>query len=280
MIVGLLGDIHGRIDLALTGVLAWQTHMDRRFDLLLQVGDMGAFPSEARMDAATVSYLALDPTEADFVRMMSASGSKAEAFRRVRTLLSSPIHFIRGNHEDHAWLSTLSVDRSTGTASVDPFGILQYVPDGTVLELKGVTVAFLGGAQADDQDSARINGAAVARLDKRTARSVDLLVTHDCPSGIEKGHMGHVQGSTVIADLQSRVHPKFHVGGHYHISMRKEYSGTDFLCLNNIVASARWHPQHKGTRPGWLAVWDTRSGTLEPIADSVVTGIDQAAQIR
>ncbi len=33
MIVGLLGDIHGRISLALKGLIAWQAHAGKQFDL-------------------------------------------------------------------------------------------------------------------------------------------------------------------------------------------------------------------------------------------------------
>jgi hypothetical protein len=91
MTIGLLGDIHGRIKLALTGLLAWQSHMGRPFDLIVQVGDMGAFPTDMSIDSETRSYAALDPTERDFGRMLSATGTDGEHFARIRSMLRSPI---------------------------------------------------------------------------------------------------------------------------------------------------------------------------------------------
>jgi hypothetical protein len=272
MIIGLLGDIHGRIRLSLTALLAWQTHTGRPFSLIVQVGDMGAFPHVESMDSATRKYSALDPAEGDFGRLILASGSEAEHFKQVRSALQSPIYFIRGNHEDFGWLSSLPLD-STGTATVDPFGLLRYVPDGAQLEIGSQSIAFLGGVESVQANPSSISPEAHARLLERRPQSTDLLITHDCPWDISRGFNGQIQGSALISMLLDRLQPGFHVAGHYHISIARTYGRTKFLCLNNIVASARWHPEMKGIQPGWIAVIDTSKNSLSHIDSPIITGI-------
>jgi len=58
------------------------------------------------------------------------------------------------------------------------FGLLQFVPDGTVLKLRGVTVAFLGGVETDNKAAACIDKDALARLNGgHLARSIYWLPT-------------------------------------------------------------------------------------------------------
>ena len=66
MIVGFIGDVHVHVFHAIALAATWQEVTSRRFDLLIQVGDLGAFPDPERMDAATLRYLAADPPNADF----------------------------------------------------------------------------------------------------------------------------------------------------------------------------------------------------------------------
>src|SRR5688500_13923635 len=113
MLIGFIGDVHGHVFEALAVVLTWQRHHGRRFDLIVQVGDLGAYPDPRRADAATVIHLAVDPTEADFARLLRADGDLAEAIQQVRAGLAGPIHFLRGNHEDFDWLASLPVDPRT-----------------------------------------------------------------------------------------------------------------------------------------------------------------------
>src|SRR5262245_10816205 len=147
MLVGFLGDIHGRIFLAAAAVATWQHQTGRTFDLLIQVGDMGAYPDLDCVDPATDTYLSLDPTEADFSRLLHTYGPRVKALGWLRAQFATPIYFIRGNHEDFAWLSQLQIDPTTGTAPVDAFDLIQYVPDGTVRQFGDLRMAFLGGEE-------------------------------------------------------------------------------------------------------------------------------------
>ncbi len=267
MIIGLLGDIHGRVRLALSALTTWQRLTGLQFDLLLQVGDLGAFPSLETMDGPTRDYLSLDPAEGDFYRMLNASGADSDWFQVQQAQLSSPIYFIRGNHQDMVWLSSLPREPRSGIARVDPYGLFMFVPDGLVIPFSGFRIAFLGGLAAGHAKDNGIDTIALESLATLPAGVMDLLLTHDCPYGVSRGYSGQAQGSVEIADLVDSLKPRFHVAGHLHTSIRLQRNEREFICLNNIVGSSRWHPETKGVRSGWLAILDTRSGSLAPVDD-------------
>jgi len=155
MLIGFIGDVHGQVFHMLAAVTTWQQQTGRTFDLLIQVGDMGAFPDPARMDAASARYLATEPSQADFSRLLPMKGVGAERLRALRRSLASPIYFIRGNHEDTAWLRQLPRDSATGTASVDFCDLLRYVPDGTVLRLGGSRLPAWAASRARTRERRR-----------------------------------------------------------------------------------------------------------------------------
>jgi Calcineurin-like phosphoesterase len=125
VLVGFIGDVHGRVFHALAAVITWRREAGRRVDLLIQVGDLGAFPDPGQVDEATARYHAADPAEADLSRLLKAVGRRVESLRRLRAQLLGPIYFLRGNHEDAAWLRRLPVDPVDGTAKVDPFDLFR-----------------------------------------------------------------------------------------------------------------------------------------------------------
>jgi predicted phosphodiesterase len=97
-----------------------------------------------------------------------------------------PIYWIDGNHEDFTDLYD-----KTEVTEMAPNQF--YVPRGTVLELDGKKVAFLGGAGSVDYRVNRhwdirevISDEQFARLD--AVESVDVLVTHTPPTCIIQKH--------------------------------------------------------------------------------------------
>lgn len=177
MLIGFVGDVHGRVFHMIVAVAMWQRMAETQLDLIIQVGDLGAYPDVSRMDAATRAYLATDPSEADFERLLHARGQQAERLVRLRQMFTYPIHFVRGNHEDVTWLRSLSIDSVSGTARVDPF--VRYTPDGTVLRFQDVLIAFLGGEDASGDTS--IDPEAYQTLVEMGMGKIDVLVTHDAP---------------------------------------------------------------------------------------------------
>lgn len=272
MLVGFVGDAHGRVLHAIAAVATWQARAGRRFDLVIQVGDLGAYPDLATMDPidpVAYPHLALDPSEADFSRLLRAEGDRAGNLKRVRAQFNCPIYFIRGNHEDYEWLQQLPGDETTGIAPADPHGFFRYVPDGRLLRFGALRIAFLGGAG----DGTR--GAAAGDVDRDALQSLmalgpgkfDVLVTHDAPYGISVGYRGQTLGSKLITRLVAHTQPAFHVAGHVHLNGPRAIGRTTFLCLSALRPSVRRHPDAQGLQPGCLAVLDTETARLAPVTD-------------
>lgn len=275
MIIGFLGDVHGRVFHALAAVATWQVVTGRRFDLLIQVGDMGAFPQQDRMDPATLRYLAADPSEADFSRLLEPDNTRADALRHIRRQFAGPIYFIRGNHEDFAWLDQLTVDPSSKTARADPFDLFHYVLDGTVLNFGHLQIAFLGGAEEAGAGPAGIDEAAHRSLMQLAPGTIDVLVTHQGPYGLGVGYHGDVQGSNLMTGLVERLQPAFHIGGHRHqLDGPLVFGRTTYLGLAGLVASALWQPDARGLHPGCLAVLDSATSSLQPVTDPWLAAFD------
>ena len=267
MIVGFIGDIHGRVFSAIALAATWQVVAGKRFDLLIQVGDMGAFPHVDEVDAATRRYLDADPSEAEFGHLLQAGGKLADKLRRVREELASPIYFIRGNHEDFDYLSQLTVSEALQTAKVDPFDLLRFVPDGKVLQFEEVTVAFLGGVE-EHTDARSIDQDAYQSLIELGPSSLDVLLTHQGPHGSSVGYRGDVHGSRQITRIVERLQPSFHVAGHAHqLSGPSSYGRTTYLGIDALVHSAIWNPEENGFKQGCLAVLDTARNSLEVVTD-------------
>ena len=109
----------------------------------------GRIPVLDRMDESSRRQMELDPAQADFSRLLKADGLRAERLRAIREEFASPIHFLRGNHEDFRYLSELPREPG-GAAKVNDFDLLRYMPDGTVLEATGLRIVFLGGIETEE----------------------------------------------------------------------------------------------------------------------------------
>lgn len=267
MLTGFIGDVHGQAFHALAAVATWQIETGRRFDLLIQVGDLGVYPDPARMDAASRRYLAAEPSQGDFARLLMASGERADRLRGLRRRFASPTYFVRGNHEDRIWLRQLPIDEATGTAPVDPFDVFRFVPDGTILRFGDVRIGFLGGAEVDEAEDTRIDSRAHQALMRLGAGAIDVLVTHDAPYGVSVGYHGQIQGSRLITRLVEQLEPTFHVAGHLGQYGPRTYGRTTFLCLAGLIQSALWKPAARGLAPGCLATLDIDTAQLAPVTD-------------
>ena len=116
--------MHGRVFHALAVMARWQLETGARFDCIIEVGDLGAFPDTSRLDEATVRFAQEDLTELDFIRLVMAQGKLAKQVRLIRRQFNRPVYFIRGNHEDQDWLAELAAGTRRRTVPVDPFDLL------------------------------------------------------------------------------------------------------------------------------------------------------------
>ena len=275
MLIGFLGDVHGLVYHAIALVATWQHMTDKKLDLVIQVGDMGAFPTRKHLDEPGRRYIELDPAQADFSRLLEARGRHAERLRTIRGEMVSAIHFLRGNHEDFPYLSGLRPDKTDGTAMVDNFDVLRYVPDGTILQAGDVRIAFLGGIETEAPDPHSIDTDAYELLMDLGPESFDIIVTHEPPYGVGIGYRGHISGSKLITSLIEHTQPRFHFSGHvHHLNGPRSYGRTSSWSLDGLISSVRWHPEENGFRVGCLAVLDTSTWFLQPVTDSWLGGFD------
>lgn len=263
-LVCFVGDVHGQVLHALAALVTCVRAVGP-LDAIVQVGDLGAWPDPSRLDAPGLRYADEEPAQLDFMRMLEASGSLASQLRQARERLGGPVLFIRGNHEDQEWLTSLRPFEA-----VDPFDLFRLVPDGTVLELAGVRAAFLGGVESG-APATRHREEAVASLEG--AADVDLLVTHDGPYGVGLGWSGDVQGSRRVATLVERLRPRWHVWGHlHHVNGPRVRGSTVCIGLNILMGPVRANPS-RTLEPGCLALLDTATGVVSLVTAPWLTSI-------
>ncbi len=83
------GDIHGAIERLYDDVLAFEAALGARFEWVLHVGDFGIWPDPEKIDRGTRNH----GGAGDFSKWLAAARP-----------VPRPTVFIKGNHEDFAWL--------------------------------------------------------------------------------------------------------------------------------------------------------------------------------
>ncbi len=259
MKICLVGDAHGRVYHMVAAVLELQERLGKPLDLVIQVGDLEAFPDLELLDDATKRWAEKDPSELHFSHLLNAGGSPAEHLTTARQQLSRPIQFIRGNHEDQDWLASLQPKRGDVSAAVDLFDLIHYVTDGTVFDYDGFRIGYLGGVEYGAEPHTKIEPDAVDLIEE--AGQLDLLVTHDGPFGIAKSYSGHPQGSKLLTGLIERTRPRHLVGGHYHqMNGPHRYGDTSYHCVAALFPGRQ---QAAPLLDGCLAMLDTEADTFE-----------------
>ncbi len=105
MNIAIFADIHGKILLAFKLCARWEKETSEKLDLILQAGDLGAFPDEARLDKATIKHARSDPTEPGFLNnFLRPQPDTASALAQTTCNLI----FVPGNHADQPWLKEYS----------------------------------------------------------------------------------------------------------------------------------------------------------------------------
>lgn len=130
MLICAAGDIHGAIGRLYEDILSFEMSLGAPFDWVLHVGDFGVWPDPERIDRATRNH----DGAGDFSAWLAA---KRPVPRRTV--------FIKGNHEDFAWLES-----QTDTEVLPG---LTYLRNGCTIELgdefnSRVRVGGIGGCWA------------------------------------------------------------------------------------------------------------------------------------
>src|ERR1700722_7556324 len=114
VLICVAGDIHGAMERLYDDVLAFEAALGLRFDWVLHVGDFGIWPDPERIDRGTRNHNGAG----DFSKWLAAGRPMPR-----RTV------FIKGNHENFAWLDAQS------NSEVLP-GLI-YLRNGCKIELEG-----------------------------------------------------------------------------------------------------------------------------------------------
>jgi predicted phosphodiesterase len=232
MLICAAGDTHGKIDRLYAEVTAFERSLGRSFDVVLHVGDFGIWPDPTRVDRAT--------------RMHGDAGDFSAWYAKRRRAPHRTI-FIKGNHEDFAFLEAL-----VGTEVLPN---LHYLRNGTTMDLDGLRVAGLGGCYSEqDSDEPRMRRGSPSPSHytreevKAMSGQIDVLLTHDAPGGVELG--GYVSKGAGLRALIERKRPKIVFFGHHHVAVRTEIAGVPVVGLALVDL------------PGWLVAWDSERGLI------------------
>ncbi|HEY3870644.1 MAG TPA: metallophosphoesterase [Actinocrinis sp.] len=278
MKIAFIGDVHGRVLHALAAAAALQHHRGIRLDAVVQVGDLGAYPTPDRMDGPSRRFAAQNPAEADFFRLLDPAPQLSSAIRLALEQVP-PILFVSGNHEDFDWLAALHAEaEGAAVVAVDPAGAYRHVACGHQLLVAGQRTAFLG--RIESAGHMDFDAAAYAGLLAAEPGSVDILVTHDGPYGMCQDWRGHTAGSPKLAALIEHLQPRLHVSGHYHHENGpRTYGRTQSYALAVLVlpkANPRRPDQadpRQQVAPGSIALLDTSTYDVEYIHDGWLAGI-------
>lgn len=107
--VAIFADIHGKFLLPFKLVDHYQKSTGNKIDLILQCGDMGAFPNKSRMDKATLRHAKHDRDELGFIDAFAYVHAEIAQFLDE---LNIDMLCVRGNHEDHEFLDKLENEAS------------------------------------------------------------------------------------------------------------------------------------------------------------------------
>jgi Icc-related predicted phosphoesterase len=288
MRIAFVGDVHGCALHALGALVGWQTHTESSLDAVIQVGDLGAFPSEAAWAPSDHHYARDNPAQRDLFRVLAPDQDLRATLEAVLEVLGTPVLFVSGNHEDHTWLAGLHHDAEP-VVPIDPVGVFHHVADGSLLELAGLRIGFLGRIEAPGY--MEFDPVAYDRLQNLPQGSVDVLVTHDGPYGLATNWRGTVSGSPMVTELLERLQPRWHIGGHYHhINGPRLYGATVSYALAGLVnprvnrfSGKSINPTARVT-PGALGVLDTEGTTFSYVtedwlADVAGTSFDLAGYL-
>lgn len=261
--IALFADVHGRILLCFDLCARWQQKTGQQIDLILQAGDLAAFPDRKRLDRATRRHSESDPTVLGFADHFAA------ARQEVAARLSAPrcpLIFVRGNHEDHAWLDALERKAPGPLFPVDVYQRVYCLKT-------GVPYTFIHGDEAlhilgigrigRPENSLRqkphyVQPYEQERLSALGDVTVDLLLTHDAA----RDEIFPGSGSEEISRILDRYQPRYHFFGHYGVGPRQHVVANG-QTQSWLLADLQWETQEQGQqlRPGSMGIlhWKHRA---------------------
>ena len=284
MNIAVFSDVHGRVLLAFLLAERWQRETGERLDAILQAGDLGAYPSRDGLDRATIKHAQRDPAELGFSQDFA---SYQESVARVLARTTFPMIFVRGNHEDHAWLDDLERQSPEPVFPVDAYQRVYNLKTGVLYTLRAsddsgeyLTILGVGRIGAPISSTPPLNPKYIQpyeedRLDTLPTVSPDILLTHDTPDtpDTRPSRSGH-SGAPIIRTLLDALEPSYWLYGHTEEPFREavDENGVTttirFADLNwqdrvtrgrlnaDVMGILRWHDRERNSftpvREPWL----------------------------
>ena len=234
MLIAALGDVHGQWRQAaglVVSACAQAGVAPSDLAMILQVGDAEPLRSEAEI--AQVPGPAKYRKLGDFVDVVAGD-----------VVMPAPTFFIAGNHEPFA---ALDADGGLieGQGALAP-GVT-YLGRAGAVTINGLRIGFLSGIYGEATFRRSRENTLEHRIGKHAAHytaqeyeralaavrpGVDVLITHDWPSGIAQttGHLGEVGDERVRALIESSG-ALLSLHGHMHFAHRAKIGATEVACL-------------------------------------------------
>ncbi len=214
MKIAIFSDIHGKILLPFRLVDIYQKATNQKIDLILQCGDIGAYPDVKNLDKATLKHANYDKNELGFSDDFVKINPKIQNFLNT---LNLNMFCVRGNHEDHDFLDTLEQQSTESIFAIDAYkrvfvcksGIIQkFICDNQTLVFAGIGRI---GDRKNRQEKRFIQEYEKENIKKmlKTKEIIDILLTHDKNESSQRGF-----GMTEIDIVLQEVLVHYHFHGH------------------------------------------------------------------
>ena len=185
--VMVISDVHTKYEVINTQIRHAEQMLEQALDHVLVLGDFGFFRNELH-----------------------------DYFRRDQQKFLRPVFTLEGNHEDHSALARLVAEYAD---------VVTYLPRGSLHNVGQWSGLCLGGVRYMDAATtprgSEITDADVDACLCHDVDSVDIVLTHDCPSGIGvRGAPGYEHygrpGVPQMSRLGDHYGPRLWLFGHHH----------------------------------------------------------------
>ncbi len=267
MNIAIVGDVHGHLALMYAILGKWQSESSRKIDLVLQCGDMGAFLPTSQLDRATIRRKDDDPEELGFAQFVGA--------HPPATLLDPrpPLVFIPGNHEDFSFLEER--DRAVSSSEA----VYPVSDDGKIIGLRSgriwtvgagdeqVRIAGISGIAGGSHKKSRnpryhLSDEDALALALASPGSVDILISHDGPTGLFTEGRLRGAGSGALRFVIRETQPKLAFFAHYDRQGEWQIGPTQVFAMNKCgyIRSGSWPVAEGGIA---MVTWSIESPTVE-----------------
>ncbi len=215
MRIAIFSDIHGKILLPFKMVSEYQRRYNEKIDLIIQCGDIGAYPNLENLDKATMRHAKRDKDELGFHYDFTKYNKDIDVFLKH---LDVQMICVRGNHEDHDFLDDLEHKFTDDERfPIDVYNYVWLCKSGEVqyFNTENEKLSFVGlgriGDRKDRQEKRFIQKYEFEKIEKlfNSLNLYDLLITHDADNTEEIGY-----GSKEIREVLNHMPFQYHFYGH------------------------------------------------------------------